>query len=72
MTAGTKDFAANADFPLLTQHLGLLGDDRSLALAYSASFWRQLLTADLPGGLRTGAVLAALALRLVQEQRKLA
>lgn len=37
LTAGAKDFAADADFPLPTQHLGLLGDDRSLALAYSAA-----------------------------------
>jgi glycosyltransferase involved in cell wall biosynthesis len=37
LTAGTRDFASDRQFPFETLHLGLLGDDRSLALAYCAS-----------------------------------
>jgi glycosyltransferase involved in cell wall biosynthesis len=37
MTAGGGDFASKLDLPFPHHHLGLLGDDRSLALAYSAA-----------------------------------
>jgi glycosyltransferase involved in cell wall biosynthesis len=37
LTAGGRDFASDRRLPFETLHLGLLGDDRSLALAYSAA-----------------------------------
>ena len=37
LTAGNGDFARNIALPFAHHHLGLLGDDRSLALAYSAA-----------------------------------
>ena len=37
MTAGNGDFARDIPLPFAHHHLGMLGDDRSLALAYSAA-----------------------------------
>jgi glycosyltransferase involved in cell wall biosynthesis len=37
LTAGGRDFAADVRLPFPTMHLGLLGDDRSLALSYCAA-----------------------------------
>lgn len=37
LTAGGRDFAADQHMPFATMHLGMLGDDRSLALAYCAA-----------------------------------
>jgi len=37
LTAGGSDFASKLKIPFRHQHLGLLGDDRSLTLAYSAA-----------------------------------
>jgi glycosyltransferase involved in cell wall biosynthesis len=37
LTAGTRNLATDPSFPLRVKHLGLLGDDRSLALAYCAA-----------------------------------
>lgn len=37
LTAGGRDFASDRHMPFPTLHLGVLGDDRSLALAYCAA-----------------------------------
>lgn len=37
LTAGRRDFVADRRLPFSTMHLGVLGDDRSLALAYCAA-----------------------------------